>query len=86
MKPSLLELLDLELAWKRVKLDISQNNFFVEFPNEFILIESNLEDWIERIKTDIEKGNYRPQQSIVCEVPKKVVQLVPRFILSMKTD
>jgi hypothetical protein len=34
-------------------------------------IESNLEYWIQQIKSDIEKGIYKPQQSIICEVPKK---------------
>lgn len=71
MKSPLIDLLDFELAWKRVKLDILQNNFFVEFPNEFKLIESNLEKWIEQVKLSIEKETYKPQQVIICEVPKK---------------
>ncbi len=71
MKSFPCELLDLELAWKRVKLDIVQNNFFVEFPNEFRLIESNLDGWINLVRSGLENGSYKPQPTIICEVPKK---------------
>lgn len=70
MNTSLLKNLDLKLAWKRVKLDFSDNKVFVEYPNEVRLFERNIENKIEKLTLQLEENTFTPTHSIICEVPK----------------
>jgi len=69
MTEALAARLDLDLAWRRVKSDVS-NRVFVRHPNLIDLIEVNLEDWLEEIRKSIADGEYQPSSIRICDVPK----------------
>lgn len=69
MAESEVQLQNLELAWKRVKLDIP-HRAFVRNPFEATIIEYDLESYLVRILELIEKKNYYPKPMFVCDSPK----------------
>jgi len=69
MSDPLEELLDLEMAWKRFKLD-HPHRVFVEHPFENSLIELDLDEWLQQLREDVASGHYRPGPIAVCDVPK----------------
>jgi hypothetical protein len=84
MNPSLIDLLNLELAWKRVKLDFSTKKVFVEFRNEVQILEKNLDSKVQQLTNDIISGNYHPKQSIICEIPKIGGSIRPAAYLELE--
>lgn len=70
MSQELAELLDLPLAWSRVKDDLRNDRVFVQRPFEQALVESDLANWLAAIRTEIERGEYAPAPLLVVEVPK----------------
>ena len=70
MSQILSQLLDLELSWKRVKLDYSEGRSFLEFPNEFRLFEENIDECIAELASELKDGTYSPKPSLIIEVPK----------------
>jgi len=69
MPDSMIDLLDLELAWRRVKLDLP-DRVFVRHPYELELIETNLETWLESLRRKLTDNTYNPEKMLVCDVPK----------------
>jgi hypothetical protein len=65
----LVDYLNLELAWRRAKLDIAERSF-VRIPNEVSLIETDAESWLDSLRESITTNNYHPQAAIVCDIPK----------------
>jgi hypothetical protein len=63
-------LLDLHVAWRRVKLDIA-NRVFIGHPYSISLVESDLEDWLQSRLSSIAKDAYAPSPMFVCDVPKE---------------
>lgn len=84
MKSSLIELLNLELAWKRVKQDFTTKKVFVEFQNEVTILEKNLDAKIHQLTKDIINEKYHPKQSIICEIPKIGGSIRPAAYLELE--
>lgn len=62
-------LLDLKLAWKRLKKEEKERNF-VCLPYESILIDLKLDEWIETCMAVIATNKYNPGQLLSVDVPK----------------
>lgn len=69
MSEKLADLLDLELAWQRVRTDIPER-VFVRHPYELSLIELDLEGWLCSLRENIRSNSYSPKPMVVCDVPK----------------
>lgn len=82
MSVSLATLLNLEIAWKRLKLDV-KDRIFVTLPNEIEIIETDLNKWLSSIKNSIIDDNYHPQTAQVCDVPKKGGTIRPAIYLNL---
>jgi hypothetical protein len=82
MTTTLSALLDLPLAWKRVKLDL-KHCVFVRHPFDLELIESDLVGWLSELTTAITSGTYHPQPMVVCDVPKDKGTIRPGSHLAM---
>ncbi len=78
-----IELLDLELAWKRVKLDIP-HRVFVRNPFEVQLLEKDLSSYLNHLTEKIQKDRYYPKSMYVCDVPKGEDLLRPGSLLSVE--
>ena len=65
----LAELLNLELAWKRVKLDIP-DRVFTRNPFEVKLIEGDLAGHLDDLNGRIRNDEYHPKSMYICDVPK----------------
>lgn len=77
MTSQLADLLDFELAWKRVKRDITRPRVFINHPYEITLIEENLEEWLSNLASSVREGNYNPSPALICEVPKPGAAIRP---------
>ncbi|HEX8431833.1 MAG TPA: RNA-directed DNA polymerase, partial [Longimicrobium sp.] len=64
------EILDLGLAWKRVKEDLRADRVFVKRPHEQALVESDLAGWLEELSERVATGRYSPSPIVIVEVPK----------------
>ncbi len=82
MSETLANLLDLTLAWRRVKADIA-NRVFIKHPFELHLIESNLELWLNAIQNSLRTDQYRPGPLNICDIPKGEGLIRPGAHLSM---
>ena len=63
------ELLNLELAWKRVKLDIP-DRVFTRNPFEVKLIEYDLASYLDDLNGRICNDTYNPNPANICDAPK----------------
>ena len=70
MSKELAGLLDLHLAWRRVKRDIA-NRVFIQHPHYVSLVESDLENWLRSRLRSIASDSYAPSPMFVCDVPKE---------------
>lgn len=61
-------MLDLEMAWRRVKSDFSKR-IFLRHPYALQLIEFDLPGWLNSCREKIVQG-YHPHPMFVCDVPK----------------
>lgn len=62
-------LLDLRLAWKRLKRE-EKNRNFICLPYESILLDLRLEEWLESCLASISTNKYNPGQLLLVDVPK----------------
>ena len=83
MSKELAELLNLELAWKRVKLDIA-DRVFTRNPFEVKLIEGDLAGYLGDLNERIRNDAYSPKPANICEVPKGGWLVRPGSILSVE--
>ena len=81
MSKELAELLDLELAWKRVKLDIP-DRVFIRNPFEIKLLEGDLSDYLNDLNARIRNDAYNPKPANICDKPKGNGLIRPGSILS----
>ncbi len=81
MSKELAELLDLELAWKRVKLDIP-DRVFTRNPFEVKLIEDDLAGYLDGLNGRIRNDTYNPKPANICDKPKGNGLIRPGSILS----
>ena len=77
----LAELLNLELAWKRVKLDIP-DRVFTRNPFEVKLIEDDLAGYLDELNGRIRNDTYNPKLPNICDKPKGNGLIRPGSILS----
>jgi hypothetical protein len=77
------ELLKLELAWKRVKLDIPYR-VFIRNPFEVQLLEGDLSDYLNDLGGRIRNDEYHPKPMHVCDVPKGGGLVRPGSFLSVE--
>ncbi len=82
MSKELAELLDLELAWKRVKLDIP-HHVFIKNPFEVQLLEADLTGYLDDLSARIRNDEYHPKPTYICNVPKGDGLVRPGSILSV---
>ncbi len=66
---------ELELAWKRVKID--QDRSSIKHPYEITLIEHDSKSWLDSVGAALANGAYRPQPLILCDVPKIPITVRP---------
>ena len=64
------DLLNLELAWERVRFDYSNDRVFVEHPYERQLIERDLEGWMGNVRNKLLEDNYYVMPMQICDSPK----------------
>lgn len=76
------ELLNLELAWKRVKLDIP-HHVFIKNPFEVQLLEADLAGYLGNLSARIRNDKYHPKPTYICNVPKGDGLVRPGSILSV---
>ena len=82
MSKELAELLNLELAWKRVKSDIP-DRVFTRNPFEIKLIEGDLSGYLDDLNGRIRNDTYNPKLPNTCDVPKGGWLVRPGSILSV---
>ena len=70
MSEHLAELLDLELAWRRVKLDYDSNRTFVTHPFLTDLVELDRESWLRRLRHELASDAYQPSPPVSFPQPK----------------
>jgi hypothetical protein len=83
MSEALTNLLDLELAWKRVKADETSGRVFARRPFEIELIEVDLGGWIASLVDEIRSHRYTPSPMSLCDVPKRTGSIRPGGLLTM---
>lgn len=81
LSKELAQLLDLELAWSRVKIDLAERAFIVP-PFAGPLVDFDLANWLgTRLKAVLE-DTYSPNPMYVCDVPKENGLIRPGSYLS----
>ena len=83
MSKELAELLDLELGWQRIKLDIP-DCVFTRNPFEVRLLEGDLSGYLNDLNRQIRNDEYHPKPMYVCNVPKGNGLVRPGPILSIE--
>jgi hypothetical protein len=76
-------LLNLELAWKRIKLDIP-HRVFIHNPFEIQIIEHNLTGYLDSLSELIRVDKYNPKPILIHNVPKGKGLLRPGAQLGME--
>lgn len=84
MSERLANLLNLELAWQRVKFD-RPDRVFVTNPFLIELVEQDLAGFLQRIREQVARG-YAPSPSSVCPVPKGKWQVRPGMYLRLTDE
>lgn len=70
MSDALAQLLDLNIAWRRVKDDLA-NRVFIRHPYSVSLVESDLDGWLGARLDMIRTDRYVPDSVFICDVPKE---------------
>jgi hypothetical protein len=84
MSEELAAILDLQLAWRRVKADIIElKRVFVRNPYEIKLIEQNLGNWLNSLMEAVSNNVYNPAPMHICDVPKEKGLIRPGSQLSL---
>ena len=81
----LAERLDLKLAWKRVKEDLKDQSF-IDHPYVIVLIESDLDNWLDALREKIAADEYNPRRSGIIDIPKPNWHLRPGNILTIEDN
>ena len=63
-------MIDLELAYRRVKIDISNERVFIPNTFELDLVDIDSESWLRAIRDQIAQGMYNPDANAIIEIPK----------------
>jgi hypothetical protein len=84
MSDSLADLLDLRLAFRRVQRENFEGGVFIRHPHELLLIEQDLDQWIQGLDRKIRAGEYHPGSLGICDVPKAKAGIRPGGSLSIE--
>ncbi len=79
---ALANLLDLPVAWLRVKVDLA-NRVFVRPVLETRVVESDLQQWLLEVDQLVRAGRYHPGPMVTVEVPKPGYLIRPGSQLSL---
>lgn len=69
MSEQLADLLNLDVAWRRVKSDIA-HRVFIGHPYSVSLIEFALREWLDNRLESVKRDTYTPSPIFICDVPK----------------
>lgn len=83
MSEELAGLVDLELAWRRVKKDL-RSRVFIRRPFSVELVELDLESWLEALSTELREDTYSPGSMFIADVPKDGFTIRPGSHLSLR--
>ena len=87
MSASISSRLDLDLAWRRVKLDLKNNRGFVTYPYLIEWIEADLRGWLSTIAEELDSGTgYAPRSCVTCYAPKEGWLVRPGAVLDLKDE
>jgi len=75
--------LNYELAWRKIKFDF-KDRCFVTFPYMEDLIESDLDNWIDRIRNKIRNNEYHPKITEIIDIPKANWHIRPANVLEIE--
>lgn len=81
--PFLIDLLDLDLAWRRTKSDLQSGRVFVHSPLEIELVEADLKPWLDRLRQKIQ-NSYQPESAVIADIPKGNGAVRPGAMLSLE--
>lgn len=84
MPNALVALLDLPLAWRRVKEDLARGRCFGVHPHERRLVEAHEDQWMASLQQTLEDGTYEPAPLEICAVPKAGGTVRPGGHLSLR--
>lgn len=84
MPNSLASLVDLVLAWRRVKEELARGRCYAVHPHERQLVEASESEWLASLQRDLEAGTYTPGPLEVCSVPKAGGTVRPGGHLSLR--
>ena len=82
--PSLVDLLDLPLAWQRMNLDRPDRVFYTH-PHLFEWIEIDLKGWLFSVEQRLRDG-YAPHTALTCAVPKPGWLVRPGTVLDEQDE
>lgn len=80
--PSAPQLLNLELAWLRVKSD-ARNRVFVSPPFDIDMVHVDAQAWLATLREQLIAGTYHPSPMRVCDVPKGAGAIRPGACLTL---
>jgi len=83
MSEDLARLLDLKVAWKRIKDDM-RSRVFIRHPYAIQVVEFDLDGWLEARRAAIKNDSYAPASMFVCDVPKGKGLVRPGSHLSLQ--
>lgn len=87
MSDSISSRLHLDLAWRRVKLDLKNNRGFVTYPYVIDWIEEDLGGWFDTIREELDSSTgYAPRSCLTCYQPKENWLVRPGAVLDLKDE
>ncbi|MDB4875119.1 MAG: hypothetical protein JWM41_1565 [Gemmatimonadetes bacterium] len=84
MPDTVTDFLDLALALRRVKHEISRDRCFGVHPHELRLVAKNEASWLDALRNDLSTGDYEPGPLDICHVPKPKGAIRPGGRLSLR--
>src|SRR6185437_1262737 len=84
METSIINKLNLPLAWERMKFDRPHRSFYTH-PRLFDWIQVDLEAWFAAVRQRLQDG-YTPQMSMTCYVPKPGWLVRPGTVLDEQDE
>jgi hypothetical protein len=62
--------LDLDLAWRRVRKDLEARRVFARHPFHDTLLQAELDSWLQDLTGQIQRGEYQPRPCAIVPMPK----------------
>lgn len=84
MPATIADLIDLNLALRRVKYEIAGDRCFGVHPHEMRLVQLTEDSWLNALTDDLSTGRYEPGSLDICQVPKPKGAIRPGGRLSLR--